>query len=280
MGGNSSPFTVLISGMVFHLSSHAVNAGYRVESFGRVESTSVLAAEIAKNGDRGKVWVVADEQTAGRARRGRVWVSRPGNLYATLLLVDDFNPGQAATLGFVAGVSLIEALGRVMPEVVLTAQAVKLKWPNDVLADGAKLAGILLELVPLDSRYNAIMIGIGVNVTGSPAGLPYPATSLRQIGVDCSPADVFEALSHIWVDNCRVWDRGIGLDTIRGKWLQHAANLGQNVHVTIDGDMVSGIFETIDHNCHFILRKDDGQKITIPTGDVYFGTVASVHTQS
>jgi len=264
----------------FHLSPHAVKAGYRVESFDRVDSTNALAAEFARSGDHGLLWVVANEQVAGRARRGRNWVSAAGNLYATLLLVDDFTPGQAATLGFVAGVSLIEAFARVVPETVLAAHPVRLKWPNDVLADEAKLTGILLEFVPLDKESNAIMIGIGINVAASPAGLPYTVTSLHQIGASCSAADVFKALSHAWVDNYRMWDHGAGLEAIRSKWLYYAANLGQHVRIMVDGEIISGTFETIDSNCHFILRQDDGNKIAIPAGDVHFGTVASANTRS
>jgi len=257
-----------------------MHAGYRVESFTRVDSTNLLAAEFARSGDPGRLWVVADEQMAGRARRGRNWISTAGNFYATLVLVDDFGPDQAATLGFVAGISLMEALDQLVPQSVLAAHPIQLKWPNDVLADGAKLTGMLLEYMHLGGKRNGILIGIGINVILAPAGLPYAATSLRQIGADCSPADVFRALSHAWVDNYSLWARGANLDAIRSSWLQYAAGVGQKVCITVNGVVMSGIFETIDSNCHFILRKDNGQKISIPAGDVHFGAVASAHAGS
>ncbi|RCL00114.1 MAG: biotin operon repressor / biotin-[acetyl-CoA-carboxylase] ligase [Candidatus Tokpelaia sp. JSC189] len=261
--------------MLIGLSPHAVKAGYRVKSFNHVDSTNILAAEFARRGDLGSLWIVADEQTAGRARRGRNWISVSGNLYTTLLLVDDFDPEQAATLGFVAGVSLIEAFSLIVPKTILATHPVRLKWPNDVLANEAKLSGILLEFVPLVGEKYAIVIGIGINVAGSPADLSYSATSLQQIGASCSSADVFKALSHFWVDNYRIWNHGAGLEVIRNKWLHHAANIGQHVHIMVNGEIISGTFETIDSNCHFILLRDDGKKIDIPAGDVYFGTVAS-----
>lgn len=264
----------------YHLSSYAVRAGYRVESFDCVDSTNILAGEFAVQGDAGRLWIIANEQKSGRARRGRAWLSAPGNLYASLLLVEDFDLARVATLGFVAGISLMEAVQQAVPAAVLANFPVKLKWPNDVLARGAKMAGILLEQIPLGKGRSGIVIGIGVNVATSPPDLSYPVTSLRQIGAQCSVAYLFTALSHCWVDNYNLWDHGAGLEIVRNKWLLHAANLGQDVHITVNGCVISGIFETIDSNCYFILRKKDGQEIAIPAGDVHFGTVASVYTQS
>src|SRR5690606_22706397 len=148
---------------------------------------------------------------------------------ATLLLVPDFDLKRAATLGFVAGLTLADALDAVVPAgkvsvgvdggSVLSGGRFALKWPNDVLADGAKLSGILLETAMLDDKRFALAIGIGVNVVAHPADTPYPATSLAALGARCDAETLFLALSDAWADNMRVWDDGRGLATVRRRWL-------------------------------------------------------------
>ena len=151
----------------------------------------------------------------------------------------------------------------------------ELKWPNDVLASGAKLAGILLESTMLEGSRFAVAIGIGVNVVAYPQDLPYPATSLQALGADCDAETLFLALSDAWSENARLWDDGRGLDAIRKRWLGRAAGLGGEVAVRIDGNVVRGVFETIDEDCRFVIRDDEGSVLTIAAGDVHFGAVAS-----
>ncbi|WP_245498701.1 biotin--[acetyl-CoA-carboxylase] ligase, partial [Mesorhizobium sp. M2A.F.Ca.ET.029.05.1.1] len=164
----------------------------------------------------------------------------------------------AATLGFVAGLALADALDAVVPKgriaVALDGASqgrnrFELKWPNDVLASGAKLAGILLESAMLEGGRFAVAIGIGVNVAAYPEDLPYPATSLSALGADCDAEMLFLALSDAWSENARLWDDGRGLDAIRKRWLARAAGLGGEVAVRIDGNVVRGVFETIDEDC-------------------------------
>jgi BirA family biotin operon repressor/biotin-[acetyl-CoA-carboxylase] ligase len=259
----------------FYLSSYARDAGYRVKSFGRVDSTNILAGTFAKEREKGQLWIVATEQIAGRGRRGRQWISSAGNLYTTLLLVDDFEPGKLASLGFVAGISLIEALRCVLPQALQNVLSVTLKWPNDVLIGGDKLAGILLEMIPLKDHMNGILVGIGVNIVSSPVNCSYATASLIEKGVNCSPEMFFEALSYTWVDNYRLWNRGFSLEAIRNRWLSYASGLGQKISVKLHSEIISGVFETIDRKCQLILRKLNGQQVIIPAGDVYFGAVTS-----
>ena len=151
----------------------------------------------------------------------------------------------------------------------------ELKWPNDVLADGAKLAGILLESAQLDGGRYALAIGIGVNVVAHPDGLPYPATSLAALGAEADAETLFLALSDAWTANARDWDEGRGLARIRSNWLKRAAGLGSDVAVQVDGNVVRGVFETIDEDCRFVIRARGGEMIRIAAGDVHFGAVAS-----
>ena len=271
--------------MGFSLSPVAAAQGYRLSAFERVGSTNTLALESAREGDVGKHWFVSKRQEAGKGRRGRVWETPEGNLAASLLLVPEFELKTAATLGFVAGLALSDALAAVVPDLKvgvgvdggtpLSGGRFELKWPNDVLADGAKLSGILLESVMLDQRRFALAVGIGVNVVAHPEGVPYPATSLAALGADCDAETLFLALSDAWMDNMRLWNEGRGLDAIRVRWLERAAGLGSEVAVRVDGRVVRGVFETIDEDCRFVIRAGDGETVTIAAGDVHFGAVAS-----
>ncbi|MCT8990656.1 biotin--[acetyl-CoA-carboxylase] ligase [Chelativorans sp. SCAU2101] len=270
---------------MFVLAPPAVAAGYRLEAHQSVTSTNALALERAREGDPGRLWVVATEQRGGRGRRGRPWATPRGNLAATLLLVDAFDPATAATLGFVAGLALGDALAGVVPEATVSLgvdgagshrNRFELKWPNDVLADGEKLAGILLESSTLEGNRLALAVGIGVNVVAHPEDVPYPATSLVRLGSRADAETLFLALSDAWMDNIRLWNGGRGIATIRERWLARAAGLGSRVAVQVDGRIVRGMFETIDESCRFVIREDDGSRLRIAAGDVHFGAVASV----
>lgn len=277
--------------MAFSLAPTATAAGYRLEAHDSVGSTNALALEHAAGGDQGRLWIVSKKQESGRGRRGRVWATPEGNLAATLLLVEPFDLKLAATLGFVAGLALADALDAVVPNGRIAiapdgggagrgagkapgGDRFELKWPNDVLASGAKLAGILLESSLLPGNRAALAIGIGVNVVAYPEDVPYPATSLRALGFKGDAEDLFVALSDAWADNIAVWRGGTGLTEIRQRWLSRAAGLGSEVAVRVDGNIVRGVFETIDEDCRFVIRTG-GELVKIAAGDVHFGAVAS-----
>jgi BirA family biotin operon repressor/biotin-[acetyl-CoA-carboxylase] ligase len=275
--------------MSFRLAPSAANAGYRLESFASVGSTNALALERARAADGGRLWLVSKKQEAGRGRRGRAWATPEGNLAATLLLSGLTDLKAAASLGFVAGLALGEALDAVVPagKVSIAPDGAdlagrgrfELKWPNDVLAGGAKLAGILLESESLRDGTFAVAVGIGVNVVAHPDGLPYPATSLVALGSSADAETLFLALSDAWVDISALWAEGRGLAAIRDRWLKRAAGLGSEVAVRLDGAVVRGIFETIDTDCRFVIREADGRRRAIAAGDVHFGAVASAAAQ-
>ena len=275
----------------FALGSKARAAGYRLRGFDTIGSTNTEALEAAAAGDAGGIWFAARQQSAGRGRRGRQWASPHGNLAATLLMVPDTDPTLSATLGFVAGVSLNLALSSILPNGVVKlgidgadgmsegrSARIALKWPNDVLADGAKLAGILLEAHKLNDGRHAIAIGFGVNAVAAPQGLPYPATSLLELGITRSAEDVFEALSDAWVDTFALWQDGQGIADVLALWRSAAAGIGAPVAVNQNGATVRGIFETIDDAGRLIVRADDDSRIAITAGDVHFGATASARS--
>lgn len=267
----------------------AAARGYRLHGYDSIGSTSTEAARAATTGDAGDVWFCSLQQTEGRGRRGRAWETASGNLAASLLVVPDCDPSVTATLGFVAGVAMNRALRRVVPGAVVrqgidgadgqadqVSTRIALKWPNDVLADGAKLSGILLEAQKRPDGGMAIVIGMGVNVVAAPEGLPYPATSLRALGCDASAETVFAALSDAWVETFAIWDSGRGVAEILSLWRGAAAGIGAEVAVQREGEIVRGVFETIDEAGRLIVRANDNRRIAITAGDVHFGATASV----
>lgn len=254
--------------MPFRLGAGAAAAGYRLTVLEAAGSTNDVAMAAARSGDAGRHWFVTTRQTAGRGRRGRTWIAPDGNLAASLLIPTRLEPPQAATLGFVAGLALTEALDGCFP---VGAGRVALKWPNDVLLDGAKLAGILLEAEKLPAGGLAVVVGIGVNVVAAPADLPYPATALAEHGGRAGAEALFERLSAAWAPLHALWNEARGLQPILSAWRARAAGIGQPVRVALGGTVIDGIFETIDTQGCLVIRDAAGARRTIAAGDVHMG---------
>lgn len=260
--------------MGFKLGPVASAAGYRLAAFDQIGSTNAEALARARAGDPGRLWVVAREQTAGRGRRGRVWETPQDNLAATLLIRLPARAHNAPTLGFVAGLALESAIGACAPAIALGCR-LSLKWPNDVLLDGAKVAGILLEAVS-DEAGQAVAVGIGVNTRHAPAGLPYPVASLAGAGAPVDGETLFQALAEAWVEQERIWDEARGFASTRRLWLDRAAGLGKPMAVRHGETVVSGTFETVDEDGRLVLRAEDGSPYLITAGDVHFGAAATM----
>jgi BirA family biotin operon repressor/biotin-[acetyl-CoA-carboxylase] ligase len=272
--------------MDFALGAKAQAAGYRLKVFDTISSTNAEALACARAGDLGRLWVVSPHQSAGRGRRGSEWSTPDGNLAASLLLIVDASPSVAATLGFAAGLALDEALRRVAPELSIAialdgidgggrGDRLRLKWPNDVLLDGGKLAGILLEAEPVAEGRLAVVIGIGVNVVSAPGNLPYPATALAALGIRADAAGVFYTLSDAWAGIERLWDGGRGFPKVRELWLGRAAGVGEEVVVKVGGEVVRGTFDTIDGEGRLVIREPQGQVRIVSAGEVHFGAMAA-----
>jgi BirA family biotin operon repressor/biotin-[acetyl-CoA-carboxylase] ligase len=266
--------------MAFSLGPRAISAGYRLAAFDHIGSTNAEALARAREGERGPIWFVTSEQTAGRGRRNRPWIAPRGNLASSVLEVIDVSPSVAATLGFAAGLALETALQKTSIEASLRSAGSEhmkfsLKWPNDVLARQNKLAGILLEAEAVADNRLAVVVGIGTNVVAAPEGTPTPATSLTALGVHIGAEELFAVLSDAWAEFRGLWDNGRGFDEIRRLWLERAAGLGQPVAIHTGGSTVEGTFDTIDEAGCMIVRTSDGRRVPISAGDVYFGSAAS-----
>jgi BirA family biotin operon repressor/biotin-[acetyl-CoA-carboxylase] ligase len=251
---------------LFCLARSAQDQAFRLVHKSELASTNGDALARAKEGDLGHLWVVADTQTAGRGRSGKFWSSPSGNLYASLLLLDPSPPHKAAELGFVAGVAAAHALR----EILRGDTRIKIKWPNDILHDGAKLCGILLEGTTLPNGRFACVVGIGANCQTHPKNTPYPATDLMAIGLPATPEAVFEQLSVSMAHWLDVWASGAGFASIRAEWLCLAAGLGTRIGIALPSHAVEGTFQTIDGTGRLIVVQDAGTVETIDAGDVFF----------
>jgi BirA family biotin operon repressor/biotin-[acetyl-CoA-carboxylase] ligase len=243
------------------LEARASAAGVRLVAHEVLGSTNAEALRLARQGECGPLWVVADRQTAGRGRRGRAWISPPGNLYASLLLTAAAPVEHWPELSFVAALAVHDAVVEAAPD-LKTRPAIK--WPNDLVLAGAKFAGILIE-----GENGAVAVGIGVNCADHPAGMDYPATDLAAAGAPVSPAALFGALSVKMIGRIAQWNGGGGFSTIRTDWLARAAGLGEEVRVRLADRDLTGRFEAIDPAGSLVLRLRTGKTTTIAAGDVF-----------
>jgi BirA family biotin operon repressor/biotin-[acetyl-CoA-carboxylase] ligase len=240
--------------------------GYALKSFDVIDSTNEEAKRLAVSGETGPVWITAARQTAGRGRRGRSWQSPTGNLAATLMLRPGKPAGECAQLSFVAAVAAHDALVALAP-----GFEVRVKWPNDILAVGSKIAGILLESSSTaGARPDWLAIGVGVNLSTHPVDTEYPATSLSALGT--VPPKPDEALLHLAANFAKwyeVW-RSEGFEAIRDAWLARAAGLGGRIRARLAHEEANGVFEGIDENGALLLRTSVGNVRVIPAGEVFF----------
>jgi BirA family biotin operon repressor/biotin-[acetyl-CoA-carboxylase] ligase len=236
-------------------------SGVRLIAHDTVGSTNTEARALARKGEHGPLWITALRQTAGRGRRGNSWISEPGNLYASLLLNDPALPQHVAQLSFVAALAVHDAVTDVAPAL---AARLAIKWPNDLVIDGAKCAGILIE-----SEGAALIIGIGVNCAHHPVGMAYPATDLTAAGAPVSPSQLFSRLSSRMHIRLEQWGRGENFAAIRSDWLAHASGLGANIRVRLPQRELAGKFQSLDESGRLVLRLDDGSLELVSAGELF-----------
>ena len=238
-------------------------AGVRHITYDTLGSTNAEALARARAGERRPLWISAREQSAGRGRRNNAWVSPPGNLHATLLLTDPSAPEHAPQLSFVAALALHDAVAACAPQL---GPLLKVKWPNDLLLAGAKLAGILIEGESAPAF--VVAIGIGVNCAAHPKDTPFPATDLAAAGALVTPAQVLAELSAAMLQRLAQWQRGQGFAAIRADWLKRAAGLGQAIRVRLPERELAGRFQGLDEAGRLLLL-DAGKVTTVTAGEVF-----------
>lgn len=233
--------------------------GYSRQVHTELDSTNEEARRLAEAGERGPLWIMALRQSAGRGRRGRAWATATGNLAATLLLTPQAPPSVTGQLSFAAALAVADTAAHFAPQADIAV-----KWPNDVLADGRKLAGILLE-----GGESWLAIGIGINLAAHPKGTEFPATSLAGLGIAAPSPDaaltVLAARFAHWYD---AWMQG-GFGSLRMQWLARAKGVGSPIRARLPQETREGVFEGIDESGALLLN-EGGEVRAITAAEVFF----------
>ena len=244
-------------------------AGYGKRVLPEVDSTLDEAARIA-DGLAGPEWILALRQTKGRGRRGRDWKDPKGNFAATLVMRPEGAPGQAALRSFVAALAVYDACVAVTGR----SDGLSLKWPNDVLLKGGKLAGILLESTGGAGGVTHLAIGIGVNLRSAPDTAGVEARAVRPVslmtgtGANVAPEEFLDLLAEAFAAWKARFD-AYGFAPIREAWLARAARLGQEVTARTMRQAITGRFETIDDRGNLVLVTAQG-RVAIPAAEIFF----------
>lgn len=238
---------------------------FRLQRFEEIDSTNEEAKRRAAAGAPAGTLIWAKAQSAGRGRRGRAWVSVPGNLYLSLLLRPERGAAHAAQLGFAAALAVGEAILPLLP----TSAVLAYKWPNDVLVGGRKVSGILLESqAAAEGRLDWLAVGIGVNVASFPVASEYPATSLADAGAAAVSLEALLAAIAAWL---LFWyERWLaeGFAPLRQAWLARAAGLGEGMRVRLSAGESEGRFAGIDEEGALLLEQGTARR-RISAGDVF-----------
>jgi len=239
-----------------------------VAIFDEIDSTNEEARRRAAAGETGPLWILAHRQTAGRGRRGRAWDSPTGNLMTTLLVRPRVSPAEGARLSFVAALAVSDAIAAWLP-----GAHAELKWPNDVLVSGKKIAGILLESAAAPGGHlDWVAVGIGVNLKRHPDDTPYPATSIAAEGGEApAPEAALVALGDAWDAWFARW-AAHGFAPIRSAWLDRAKGRGERLTVRLPNESFDGVFEDLDDTGALVLRLDTGLTRKVSAGEVFFAS--------
>jgi BirA family biotin operon repressor/biotin-[acetyl-CoA-carboxylase] ligase len=242
---------------------------YRLVRMETVDSTNAEARRRAKAGEPGPLWIWSARQSQGRGRGGREWISQHGNLFASLLIGVNCPIRVASQLALVAGIVTYDTIAKLIA--YEGRSELLLKWPNDVLLAGEKLAGMLLENVgsPMENR-SVVVIGTGINLANHPEDLPQPAISLGAYGMTVAPADALEVLAattHEWLAR---WAEGTSFPSIRRAWLDRAGPTGRLLRAKINGEEIEGVYAGLDSDGALRLLTSDGSEHRISAGDVFF----------
>jgi BirA family transcriptional regulator, biotin operon repressor / biotin---[acetyl-CoA-carboxylase] ligase len=242
--------------------------GNRLTELEETGSTNSDCLQAAMAGDPGGLWISARRQSMARGSRGRDWTSYEGNLGASLLLRQPAPNALLGQLTFVAALAVHEAMEELARDSAAPVQ-IELKWPNDILANGAKVCGILLESHEIKGvRY--VIVGFGANCCSHPQGTTHPATDLMSNGVNVTARMLLDRIS-ICLDRwLGIWDRGRGFARVRESWLLAAKGIGDTIAVKLREREQTGMFEDLDETGRLVLRKHDGNREMISTAEIFY----------
>lgn len=244
-----------------------VPSPFLVAAYDALDSTNDTAKRLARNGAAHGLTVWARAQYAGRGRQGREWISPPGNLYMSVVLRPRIPAARLGELSFVAAVAVAEAIALSVAEPAL----VSLKWPNDILIDGAKAAGILLESEIASGGVDWVVCGVGVNLVSAPDGLPYRAMALADFGPPLDSETMLGTLLRCLSTSLGVWEEG-GFEPIRECWRRLGHRPGDRLTIRQGDELLDGRFIDLDTDGGMVVETATG-RVTIAAGDVFPQTV-------
>lgn len=249
-------------------------AGHRAIYLAETPSTNAHAMRLACDGARPPLWVWAGRQTRGRGRLGRKWDSPRGNLHASLFIAPECSDAMISGLPLLAGLAAHDAISALAGGAAL-ADRLCLKWPNDILSGDAKLGGVLIETAMIAPDQRAVVIGTGLNLAAKPSGLDRAVASLRDHGIDATPAAALSALAFAAEAWLAVWANGAGFADIRASWLARAHPLGAPVSVRLGAEHIEGLFAGVDDTGALRLSVGGAER-RITAGDVAINPNAPV----
>ena len=241
-------------------------SGTRVVHLAEIGSTNAEAMRLAAAGEQGPLWVAADVQTGGKGRSGRVWVSRPGNFFASYMLQTAAPIAAAHQLSPVAGVAVFDALAACG---LTRGQGLRLKWPNDILIGRAKAGGILVESSTLPGRRElTAVVGIGINLASHPDIAGRDVTSLAAQGVVIVPVAALVALDTALSAALTLWDESRGFAAVRSAWLERCGPAGERLTVQLPQGDITGAFVGLDPDGALLVEIEGGEVRRCTYGDV------------
>lgn len=237
------------------------------------DSTNAEAMRRLAGGVRSPLWITADRQTAGRGRSGRSWGTPDGNLAGSLLFFPACPPAALPHLSLVAGVAAFDAVAGTLDSHGQSpaSASLRLKWPNDLMAGDAKMAGILIESTTVGGS-PAVVIGTGINVAVAPPIPGRAVTSLADLGIPVRAGSIGKELLLQLTRWLGVWDGGRGFAAIRTAWLDRGCRVGERIGVNQGSDRLMGDFAGLDHDGALLLAAPDGSVRRVTFGDVSVGT--------
>jgi BirA family transcriptional regulator, biotin operon repressor / biotin---[acetyl-CoA-carboxylase] ligase len=211
-----------------------------------VDSTNTEARRRLDAGEQAPFWIVADEQTEGRGRLGRKWISKPGNLYATHAFAFSAPAYAASQISFVAALAIHDTASR-----LIASANISLKWPNDCLINDAKFSGVLAEL-----QGETMILGMGLNVLHEPQDLPYKATCLAAYAPNITVPQTFETLQFKLKKWLQIWDNAAGFQHIHRAWEARCAAIGQPISLDSGKAILHGTFAGLAPDGGLVLNQN------------------------
>lgn len=241
---------------------------YNLLMFNELDSTNLEAKKLASSAPIGNFVIWAKSQHAGRGRAGRQWESELGNLYMSILLQSEASIEDQAQVSFVSALSILDAIRSLGLDPSID---IKLKWPNDVLVEGKKIAGILLESVKVGDK-NYLIVGMGVNLDNHPEIKEKPATSIKALGLAYDSVEqILNLIMSSFEKYYGIWHEGYGFAKIRELWLARAYKLKEAITVSDGKQRISGIFEDLNQSGSIVLRLASGEVCTMSACEIFFG---------